>query len=133
MLYCKVSSCNAFISKGVTASVVADSIAVYILLSSIPSTCDASWHLKAWLLGCLLLSWPATAISASISERNFRHGFCAELVLLTCSMIWLMISWRFWPIFVSSIFVWSILIFTMSCLVICTILVIFLGKKNPHT
>eukprot|EP00435_Cladocopium_sp_Y103_P054876 s694_g18.t1 len=135
-----------FISKAVTASVVADSIAIYILLASFPTSCDASFHLKAWLLGCLCLSWPATAVSACISEMNFRKGFCMELALLACSLMWLMVGsiwcWEsedcmdeapllFWPIFVSTIFVWSTLILAMSCLIISTVLSLALAGKSP--
>lgn len=66
-----------FISKAVTASVVADSIAIYILLASFPTSCDASFHLKAWLLGCLCLSWPATAASAGATGllAYLAHGW----------------------------------------------------------
>ena len=136
-----------FISNGVTASVVADCIAIYILLASYPTTCDASLHLKVWLLGCLSLSWPATAVSAYTCEMNFRKGYCMELALLACSFIWLMIGsvwcWEsedcmdeapllFWPIFVSTIFVWSTLLLAMSGLVISTFLTVVLAKKSPR-
>eukprot|EP00930_Biecheleria_cincta_P022089 TRINITY_DN16187_c0_g1_i1.p1 TRINITY_DN16187_c0_g1~~TRINITY_DN16187_c0_g1_i1.p1 ORF type:complete len:164 (-),score=27.13 TRINITY_DN16187_c0_g1_i1:23-514(-) len=136
---------SRMVARTITTLTLADLFAFYALLAGWPLTCDASWYLKAWLIVGLLLSWPASGLVAWLGiMQSFRRAFMLELGLLTLAFAWLAAGsvwcWEsedcmdrapvlFWPVFSITVFVWSAIITTLSCLVLTTVLTVMAPKQ----
>eukprot|EP00928_Gymnodinium_smaydae_P003564 TRINITY_DN1126_c0_g2_i3.p1 TRINITY_DN1126_c0_g2~~TRINITY_DN1126_c0_g2_i3.p1 ORF type:complete len:181 (+),score=44.05 TRINITY_DN1126_c0_g2_i3:140-682(+) len=103
-----------------------DVLLVYVLHTSWDSRCDSSSSLRTWLVGGLLLGWPATlAVHVAAKATSFRAAFVVvEVPLLLLSFAWLCAgsSWcwmsvdcvlraplLFWSVFTMVTFIWSAL------------------------
>nr|CEL66914.1 TPA: membrane protein, putative [Neospora caninum Liverpool] len=132
---------------GVTVvSSVIGGICLIVFLVDLNSQCDVP--LNWWLLGCALLSFPATYITGLIKELyGFEATIWSEIVLLVIGFLWMGIGTiginmsttceytapvLWWTVFLSVTVFWSVAVgATFFLLAIVLIPMAFTGGKSP--
>mmetsp|Transcript_27468 Transcript_27468/g.68959 ORF Transcript_27468/g.68959 Transcript_27468/m.68959 type:complete len:168 (-) Transcript_27468:81-584(-) len=132
-----------FIPRILKVTALSDSYMVGCLLGSIHQPLTVP--LRTWVVGGLLLSFPATALTHYVTKRwGVRTGFVVEVAIMGAGFLWLSYGTMllssasgdvrtapllWWSCFVQCIFTWSLMTTGIASMILMTVLSLLISSK----